>query len=128
MVAVAKGKFIRISPYKVRRIANEIKNKNVVDEILDPMADTTLEEARAYDKNAVLGGNVEIPLDTKDFRRIVAQTAKSVIRQGIREAEKEINNKEFAARNHEMVTARVVDINLETGDAKVEIEKAGGIC
>lgn len=31
MVAVAKGKYIRISPYKVRRIANEIKNKNVVD-------------------------------------------------------------------------------------------------
>lgn len=102
-------------------------DKNVVDEVLDPMADITLEEARAYDKNAVLGGNVEIPLDTKDFRRIVAQTAKSVIRQGIREAEKEINNREFAARNHEMVTARVVDVNLETGDAKVEIEKANGI-
>ncbi len=31
MVAVAKAKYIRISPYKVRRIANEIKNKNVTD-------------------------------------------------------------------------------------------------
>ena len=31
MVAVAKGKFIRISPYKVRRVANEIKNKRVLD-------------------------------------------------------------------------------------------------
>ena len=100
--------------------------KNVVDEIQDEIADLTLEQARAYDENAVVGGTVEIPLDTKQFGRIVAQTAKSVIRQGIREAEREIMNKEFASRHHEVVTAKVIMINPETGDAKIEIGKAEG--
>ncbi len=100
--------------------------KNVVEEIEDAVSDLTLEEARVYDANAVVGGTVEIPLETKKFGRIVAQTAKSVIRQGIREAERELANKEFASRHHEVVTAKVVSVDMVTGDARIEIGRAMG--
>ncbi len=100
--------------------------KNVVDEIEDEITDLTVEEARAYDPNAVVGGTVEIPLETKKFGRIVAQTAKSVIRQGIREAERELANKEFASRHHEVVTAKVISVDLNSGDARIEIGRAQG--
>lgn len=100
--------------------------KNVVEEVEDEITDLTLEEARAYDPNALIGGTVEIPLDTKKFGRIVAQTAKSVIRQGIREAERELANKEFASRHHEAATAKVISVDMTSGDARIEIGKAQG--
>ena len=49
----------------------------VVDEIEEPLAEMTLEQARNYDENAQVGSFVEISLDPKKFGRIVAQTAKS---------------------------------------------------
>ena len=61
--------------------------KNVVDEIEDPDTDLTLEQAQMIRKSAKVGGTIDIPLKTKDFGRIVAQTAKHVIRQGIRQRE-----------------------------------------
>lgn len=100
--------------------------KNVVEEIEDEVADLTLEEARAYDKNAQVGGTVEIPLDTKQFGRIVAQTAKSVIRQGLREWEKNTADKEIESRSYDAVTVKVISVNQESGDAKVEIGKVEG--
>ena len=54
----------------------------------DPDTDLTLEEAQAIKKSAKVGKTIDIPLKTKEFGRIIAQTAKHVIRQGIREAER----------------------------------------
>lgn len=62
--------------------------KNVVEEIEDEDTDLTLEQAQQIRKSAKVGKTIDIPLKTKDFGRIVAQTAKHVIRQGIREAER----------------------------------------
>ena len=101
--------------------------KNVVEEIEDEYADMTVEQARAYDKNAVVGGTVEIDLEPKKFGRIVAQTAKSVIRQGIREAERELANKEFSDRHQEVVTAKIQFVDSETGDATIEIGRANAV-
>ncbi len=98
--------------------------KNVVEEIEDEYADLTVEQARVYDKNAVVGSVVEIDLEPKKFGRIVAQTAKSVIRQGIREAEREIATKEFADRHHDVVTAKIQFVDPRTGDATIEIGRA----
>ncbi|MBR5826727.1 MAG: transcription termination/antitermination protein NusA [Clostridia bacterium] len=99
----------------------------VVDEIEEPLAEMTLEEARNYDANAQVGGFVEITLEPKKFGRIVAQTAKSVIRQGIREAERELATKEFQNRHQEVVTATVNIVYPETGDASIEIGRANAI-
>ncbi|MBR3816461.1 MAG: transcription termination/antitermination protein NusA [Clostridia bacterium] len=99
----------------------------VVDEVEEPLAEMTLEEARNYDENAQVGGFVEIMLEPKKFGRIVAQTAKSVIRQGIREAERELATKEFQNRHQEVVTATVNLVYPETGDASIEIGRANAI-
>ena len=99
----------------------------VVDEIEEPLAEMTLEQARNYDENAQVGSFVEITLDPKKFGRIVAQTAKSVIRQGIREAEKELKAKELQERDQEVVTAKVNLVYPDTGDASIEIGRVNVI-
>ncbi|MDD6012655.1 MAG: transcription termination factor NusA [Oscillospiraceae bacterium] len=99
----------------------------VVDEVEEPAAEMTLEQARNYDPNAQVGGFVDITLEPKKFGRIVAQTAKSVIRQGIREAERELANKEFQNRHQEVVTAKINIVYPDTGDASIEIGRANAI-
>lgn len=99
----------------------------VTDEVEEPCAEMTLEQARNYDANAQVGSFVEIPLEPKKFGRIVAQTAKSVIRQGIREAEREIANKEFQNRHQEVVTAKVNLVYPDTGDVSLEIGRANAV-
>ncbi len=99
----------------------------VVEEVLEPAAEMTLDEARNYDANAQIGSFVEITLEPKKFGRIVAQTAKSVIRQGIREAERELATKEFQNRHQEVITAKVNIVYPETGDASIEIGRANAI-
>ena len=99
----------------------------VVDEVEEPGAEMTLEQARNYDANAQVGGIIELDLEPKKFGRIVAQTAKSVIRQGIREAERELATKEFQNRHQEVVTAKVNLVYPETGDASIEIGRANAI-
>lgn len=97
--------------------------KNVVETVEDPDTDLTLEEAQKIRKSAKVGKTIDIPLKTKDFGRIVAQTAKHVIRQGIREAERGKQYEEFQSKNQELVTAKVHRIDPITGNAAVEIGK-----
>lgn len=65
--------------------------------------------------------------DTKDFGRIAAQTAKHVIRQGIRDAEKGQIMMEFQSKQQELVTAKVLSVDPITGNATLEIGKAEAI-
>ncbi|MGN0115493.1 MAG: NusA N-terminal domain-containing protein, partial [Acutalibacteraceae bacterium] len=62
--------------------------KEVVEEVELPEDQMTLDEAKAINPNAKIGDFIERERDTRDFGRIVAQTAKHVIRQGIRDAER----------------------------------------
>ncbi|MBQ1452149.1 MAG: transcription termination/antitermination protein NusA [Clostridia bacterium] len=98
--------------------------KNVVEEISDEDTDILVEAARQYKKRAKAGDIIEIPLDTKDFGRIAAQTAKHVIRQGIRDAERGQTMQEFQSHNQEIVTAKVMTVDPKTGNATLEIGKA----
>lgn len=70
-----------------------------------------------------MGKTIDIPLKTKEFGRIIAQNAKHVIRQGIREAERGKQLAEFQSKNQELVTAKVNRIDPVTGSATVEIGK-----
>ena len=79
--------------------------KTVVDEVEDPDEQMLPEEAARYVKNPKVGDVVDIQLETKQFGRIAAQTAKHVIRQGIREAERGQQMQEFQRRNQELVSA-----------------------
>ena len=95
--------------------------KNVVEEIEDPDTDLTLEQAQLIRKSAKVGKTIDIPLKTKDFGRIVAQTAKHVIRQGIREAERGKMLEEFQSKNQELLSAKVNKVDPVTGNVYLEI-------
>ncbi|MGN0459012.1 MAG: transcription termination factor NusA [Eubacterium sp.] len=101
--------------------------KNVVEEIEDPDTDLTLEQAQQIRKSAKVGKTIDIPLKTKNFGRIVAQTAKHVIRQGIKEAERGQMLQEFQSKNQELLTAKVVRVDPVSGNVVLEIGKSEAI-
>ena len=96
--------------------------KLVVEEVEDPANQILLDKAVKYNKKVQLGEIVDIPLETKEFGRIAAQTAKHVIKQGIREAERGQVLKEFQSREHEIITATVVSTDPVRGSVTLEID------
>ena len=96
--------------------------KMVVDIVEVPETEILLDEALAYDPKAKVGFPCVMHLDTKKFGRIAAQTAKHVIRQGIREAERSQMLEQFQEKVCEIVTATVQKIEPQTGNATVEID------
>ena len=101
--------------------------KRVVDEVEDPDEEMIVEEAVKYQPTAKVGDTVEIQLETRQFGRIAAQTAKHVIRQGIREAERGQKFLEFQRHNQELVTALVSRVDPRTGAVTVEIGKSEAV-
>ena len=101
--------------------------KTVVEEVLDPAQEILPEEAAKYDSAATLGDTVEIPLDTKQFGRIAAQTAKHVIRQGIREVERGQLFDEYSSRQHDIVSATVLRTDPKKGNITLEIGRSEAI-
>ena len=83
----------------------------------------TLEAARQINKKYNIGDTVEIEIKPKNFGRISAQTAKQVIIQGIREAERDRMVKEYESKKEEIVTAIVSRIDPVTGNAILELGK-----
>ncbi len=75
----------------------------VVEEVQDDRSQVSLEEAKKIDPDAELGEVVEVDVTPKDFGRIAAQTAKQVILQRIREAEREATYHIYADREGEIV-------------------------
>ena len=101
--------------------------KTVVKDVEDPMMEISENDARKYDKKAKVGDIVEIPLETKQFGRIAAQSAKHVIRQGIREAEKGQLLAEYQSRQNDIVSATVLRIDPRKGSATLEIGNSEAI-
>ena len=80
----------------------------VVEEVEDPQTQFTLDEARRYKKDAQLGDLVEYEeVDPANFGRIHAQTAKQVVLQRLREAEREVVFGQYASREGELITGTV---------------------
>ncbi|MES1039074.1 MULTISPECIES: transcription termination factor NusA [Peribacillus] len=81
--------------------------KDVVDEVFDSRLEISVEEARAIDPNYQLDDIVEMEVTPKDFGRIAAQTAKQVVTQRVREAERGIIYAEFIDREEDIMTGIV---------------------
>lgn len=97
--------------------------KEVVEHAENPILQISLEEARKIDKEAQIGGTVDVELVPKNFGRIAAQTAKQVIIQKLREAEREIIYSEYSERKGEIVSGIIqkADQNIVVMDlGKVE--------
>jgi len=82
--------------------------KVAVGEVTDPLTEFGLDEAQAFNPTAVLGDLVEIEeMDPNSFGRIHAQTAKQVVLQRLREAERDVAFDQFASRDGELITGTV---------------------
>jgi len=79
----------------------------VVEQVTDASKEITLEQARPYDPKVEVGGEVCIPKPTDVLGRIAAQTAKQVIFQKVREAERDIVYNEFGGRVGELINTSV---------------------
>jgi len=95
--------------------------KQVVETKEDPLNQLTLQEARLIQPDAEVGSEVRIPKSTDLLGRISAQTAKQVILQKVREAERETVYQEFFGRVGELVNCTVK--RVEGQDLVVDIGK-----
>jgi N utilization substance protein A len=92
----------------------------IVAEVATPAKEISLDEARGlYGDEAEVGMEIEFPKETEKLGRIAAQTAKQVIAQRVREAEREKIHGEFSQRIGEVVNAMVK--RFESGDIIAEI-------
>ncbi len=98
--------------------------KKVVGEILNPNLEISLEDALELDPEAVLDAEVRIPKPTHVLGRIAAQTAKQIIFQKVREAERENVYNEYSGRIGEVVNC--VIRRTEGPDLIVELGKTEG--
>src|SRR3990167_280253 len=99
--------------------------KEIVDEVEDPRTQLSLAEAKVMKKNAKLGDQIEIIQKIEDFGRVAAQTAKQVILQRLREAEREIVMAEFEDKVNSVVSGTVS--RVEGRLIRVELGRAQGI-
>jgi len=95
--------------------------KQVVETIEDPLNQLTLEQARRLDPTAQIGSEIRIPKPTEPLGRIAAQTAKQVILQKVREAERETVYAEYSERVGELVNCSVK--RIEGPDLVVDMGK-----
>jgi len=98
--------------------------KQVVEEVTNPATEISLEEARELDSEAEIGDSLGVKLDT-DFGRIGAQTAKQVIIQKVRDAERENIYAEFKDRKGDVVSGVVQ--RIEKGNVFVTVGRAEAI-
>ncbi|MDY4619838.1 MAG: NusA N-terminal domain-containing protein, partial [Alloprevotella sp.] len=80
-----------------------------------------------YSYAAQVGDVVNVQLDTKQFGRIAAQTARNIIRQGIRDGERGQMLQEFQSKHQELVTATVERVDPRTGAATLKIGKSEAV-
>lgn len=99
--------------------------KMVVDDVQDHRAEITLGDARAIDPMADIGGQVAIESTPENFGRIAAQTAKQVVLQRIREAERDTLYVTFHEREGEIVQGTVKTI--EQGNITVDLGRLEGV-
>ena len=95
--------------------------KTVVDELTDLALEIHIDAARRINPSLNVGDTVAIPVDIAKFGRIAAQTAKQVVIQGIREAERGVMYESYSSKAQELLTGTVSRIVPGTGDVIVRV-------
>ena len=99
--------------------------KRIVDEVEDPLAEWDLEEAHQHRPDASVGDEIHLPISTEGLGRIAAQSAKQVLYQRIREAEREKIYNEYIGRVGEIVNGTVK--RFERGDIIVDLGRTEAV-
>lgn len=100
-------------------------SREVVKTVENDQLEISLEAAKKIDADTKVGETVEIEVDDKDFGRVAAQTAKQVIVQRIREAEREVIFTEFEDKEGTIINTIVQ--RVENGNVYVDLGRAVGI-
>ena len=99
--------------------------KQVVEEVVDAVAEWSVEEAQDHRPGAVAGDEILLPVSTEGLGRIAAQSAKQVLYQRVREAEREKIYNEYIDRVGEIVNGTVK--RFERGDIIVDLGRTEAI-
>ena len=102
--------------------------KVVAAEVLDPMKEMSVEDAQAHKKDAKVGDEIRMDITPKTgakFGRIAAQTAKQVIVQKIREAERGVLFTDFKAKERQLISGMVQRVEGDT--VLVDLGKTTGV-
>jgi transcription termination/antitermination protein NusA len=98
---------VRVDINKLTGLIRVYARKSVTEEVLDPRLEISVEAARDISANFQLADIVEIEVTPRDFGRIAAQTAKQVVTQRIREAERGLIYTAFIEKEDDIVTGIV---------------------
>ncbi len=107
--------------------ARVFAEKEIAEQPEDPNLQISLAEARKIDAMAEPGGTIRVETTPQNFGRIAAQTAKQVVLQRIREAERDALFGEFAEREGEIVTGTVRNIDSRTGNITLNLGRAEAV-
>lgn len=99
--------------------------KDIVEKVENPAYEISLTEAQTRKKSAKLGEQIEVHEKAESFGRVAAQTAKQVILQRLREAEREIVMAEYEDKIGTVINATVV--RVEGNITRIDLGKAQGI-
>ena len=99
--------------------------KNVVDSVRDPIVEISINEAKNLDADAEVGDQLGIKIENPNFTRVDVQTAKQIILQKVRDAEREILFAEFKHREGEIVAG--IARRYERGNVIVDLGKSDAI-
>ena len=111
---------MRVNIDPVKEDIKVYQQKEVVEEVTNPQCQISLEDAKALSRRNTLGKMVETELKTKNFRRLSAAAAKSVIIQGIREGERKAMQEAYESKREEIITATVSKVDSVTGNIVLE--------
>lgn len=114
-----EGKAVEVRLIPERNAIKVIAYKTVVDEVTDPDTQISLEEAKLIKKSVKIGDTINEEVTPKDFGRIAAGTAKQVIIQRLREAERSAAYKELEDKIDQLVTGIVR--RIENGTIYIEL-------
>jgi N utilization substance protein A len=99
--------------------------KEVVDDVQEVNTEVTLEDARQVNPEAQLGDMVLVETTPADFGRVAAQTARQVIQQRIREAERSAQMEYFARQTGEIVSGIVQTTNMQAATIGLDMKAEG---
>ena len=116
---------VKVSIDSKKGSINVYSVKNIVETVEDELLEISLEDAKKINKKAQIGETVEEKIIPKDFGRIAAQTAKQIMVQKIREAERDIIYTEFNNKKGEVVTGIIQ--KADSGIVVMDLGKLEGV-
>lgn len=113
-------KNVRILLDDKKKEVRVFQQKEVVAEVTEPETQISVEDAKAINRRMTVGKILEIEVHPKTFSRLSAFAGKSIIIQGIHEAQRKIAQDAYEKKKEEIITATVSKIDSETGNVLIE--------